>query len=187
LFIKPVSEGTGKGINDRSIVKNEDEYRSLCIELLDKFNQPVLAEEYLPGREFTAGVIGNGKSARVIGAMEVCFVEGILPIYSYNTKENWIGRVKYEIVEGELLTECSNVALGAWNALGAQDGGRVDMKIGSNGCVQFIEANPLAGINAEISDLPILARMNGITYQELIEEIMNAAILRIFKKPWGRK
>ena len=187
LFIKPVSEGTGKGISEHSIVNNDKEFRSVCLELLENFKQPVLVEEYLPGREFTAGIVGNGKDAYVIGAMEVCFNEGVLPIYSYYTKENWVGKVDYKIVEGELLKECTKVALGVWNAIGANDGGRVDLKIGSNGRVQFLEVNPLAGLNAESSDLPILARMNGMSYQELIEEIMQAAIKRIFKKPWQKK
>ncbi len=181
LFVKPVSEGTGKGINDHSIVRNEEQYRKVCTSLLDEFHQPVLVEEYLPGREFTAGVSGEGEQSRFIGAMEVIFLKGIDTIYSYETKENWIGRVEYKPVTGDLRQECEEMALGVWKTIGGRDAGRVDMKIGANGIMQFIEVNPLAGINPVSSDLPILAGMNGISYQELIETIMNNAIQRTRK------
>jgi D-alanine-D-alanine ligase len=178
LFAKPVSEGTGKGIDNKSIIETEDDFETVCINLLKKFQQPVLVEEYLPGREFTAGVIGHGNSTRVIGVMEVHFVKGEKSIYSYETKENWIGRVEYEPVKGVMFEECETVAAGVWKAIGAQDAGRVDLKIGSDGRVQFIEVNPLAGINQVNSDLPILAAMNGISYQQLIGTIMENAINR---------
>ncbi len=178
LFLKPVSEGTGKGIDNKSIVGNDREFVEVCTRLLNDFNQPVLVEEYLPGREFTAGVVGQDGDARIIGAMEVIFEKDIKSIYSYETKENWIGRVNYEPVTGKMLEECSLVALGVWKAINARDAGRVDMKIGADGKVQFIEVNPLAGINPDNSDLPILAKMNGISFQSLIEIIMQHAIKR---------
>ncbi len=182
LFLKPVSEGTGKGIDTKSIVSNDHDFKEVCTDLLDKFHQPVLVEEYLPGREFTIGVIGQNGNARVIGAMEVIFDKNIESIYSYETKENWVGRVNYKPVTGPILEECTSVALGAWRAINARDAGRVDVKIGADQKVQFIEVNPLAGINPDNSDLPILAEMNGMSYQALIEAIMQNAIKRITGK-----
>ena len=80
-----------------------------------------------------------------------------------------------------MLKECSDIAAGVWKAIGARDAGRVDMKIGADGKVQFIEVNPLAGINRDSSDLPILAAMNGISYRQLIGMIMENALKRIKK------
>jgi D-alanine-D-alanine ligase len=151
----------------------------MCDYLLKKFNQPVLVEEYLPGREFTAGIVGNGTDARVIGAMEVIYGQGVSDIYSYFNKENYEGRIHYEPVTGEWLRHCEDIALKSWNALNANDGGRVDLRVDKFGKMSFIEINPLAGLNPVHSDLPILCRMNGIEYDQLIGMIMDAALKRI--------
>ncbi len=180
LFAKPVSEGTGKGIDNASVINSKEELQKVCGNLLTKFNQPVLVEEFLPGREFTVGVLGSADEAYVPGAMEIVYKTGIEKIYSYNNKENWEGIIEYIPVTGELLEECKSVALNAWRALNCLDGGRVDVKVDKRGKVSFIEVNPLAGLNPEISDLPILCKLNGISYQEIINEILNSAIKRHF-------
>ncbi|MBN1143759.1 MAG: ATP-grasp domain-containing protein [Bacteroidales bacterium] len=179
LFAKPVSEGTGKGVEDRSVIHDARQLADMCDCLLEKFNQPVLVEEYLPGREFTAGIVGNGTDARVIGAMEVIYGKGVSDIYSYFNKENYEGRIHYTPVTGEWLRHCEDIALKSWNALNANDGGRVDLRVDKFGEISFIEINPLAGLNPVHSDLPILCRMNGIEYVQLIGMIMDAALKRI--------
>ena len=175
LFIKPVSEGTGKGINDKSIVSDHAGLLAGCADLLERYKQPVLVEEYLPGREFTVGVVGNGQQARVIGAIEILFKENDNAIYSYENKENWVGVLSYKKVSGDILKACGHIALAVWDVTGSNDAGRIDLKIGRDGNLQFIEINPLAGIHPTHSDLPILAREYGIEYQTLIEQIMHAA------------
>jgi len=178
LFAKPISEGTGKGIDVTSFIKTKKELKKVCETLLAKFNQPVLVEEYLPGREFTVGIIGTGKNAYVPGAMEIVYTKTSHNFYSYDNKENFEGRINYKAVEGDLLEACKEVALQSWNALNCCDGGRVDVKIDRFGTMSFIEVNPLAGLNPEISDLPILCRLNNVSYQQLIEGIMKSAIER---------
>lgn len=181
LFAKPISEGTGKGINSRSLIQSNDELHSVCTQLLEKFNQPVLVEEFLPGREFTVGVLGTGESAYVPGVMEIIYKQTHAPqVYSYDTKENYEDEVDYISVTGELFEACKNLALGAWNALNCYDGGRVDVKVDRFGKVSFIEVNPLSGLNPITSDLPILCKLNGMPYQEIISEILKSAIKRNF-------
>ena len=179
LFAKPIAEGTGKGVEDRSVISNPDQLAETCHYLLNKFKQPVLVEEYLPGREFTVGVIGNGPDAHVVGAMEVIYGDGVNDIYSYFNKENYEGRIHYEAVTGQWLEQCTDVSLKAWNALNCCDGGRVDVRVDRFGKMSFIEINPLAGLNPVHSDLPMLCRMNGIEYPRLIGMIMDAAIERL--------
>jgi D-alanine-D-alanine ligase len=176
LFIKPVSEGTGKGINEKSLITSPSGLKEMAEWILSRFNQPALVEEYLPGREFTVGVIGTGEESVAIGGMEIECREN-LP-YSIEVKENYLELCKYVPIEKEYNEKCKSVALKVWKALGAVDGGRVDLKADRNGQICFIEVNPLAGLHPIHSDLPILSRMTGIEYQTLIEMIMKAALKR---------
>ncbi|MFZ2339811.1 MAG: hypothetical protein WAW07_08845 [Bacteroidales bacterium] len=176
LFIKPVSEGTGKGITEKNLVHSENELREMAAYLLSRYNQPAIVEEYLPGREFTVGITGSGDEAIAIGGMEIECRDN-LP-YSVEFKENYQEFCKYRPLEGEFAEECKNVALKAWRALGGVDAGRVDVKADRNDRICFIEVNPLAGLHPVHSDLPILANMAGIKYQELIERIVESALKR---------
>ncbi|HQI82818.1 MAG TPA: D-alanine--D-alanine ligase [Deltaproteobacteria bacterium] len=180
LFAKPVAEGTGKGISDTSKVDTPEQLSVLCTHLMHEFHQPVLVETYLPGREFTAGIVGTDREAGVIGVMEVLFRkhhEGE-KIYSYHTKANYEEIVDYVVPEREAVEACSAVALASWRALGCRDGGRVDIRMDSAGRPNFIEVNPLAGLNPVHSDLPILCRLTGIDYNDLIARILASAIKR---------
>jgi D-alanine-D-alanine ligase len=177
LFVKPVSEGTGKGITEKSLVHSSEELMKMVEWILTEFRQPALVEEYLPGREFTVGIVGYREEATAIGGMEVMTTNN-LP-YSVEVKENYQNYCKYKPLDADIIDECKSVALNAWRALDAVDAGRVDLKADRNGKICFIEANPLAGLNPIHSDLPILSRMYGIEYQKLMEMIMKAAIKRI--------
>jgi D-alanine-D-alanine ligase len=80
---------------------------------------------------------------------------------------------------GDVEKKCEEVALGAWRTLGCRDGGRIDLKMDADGIPNFIEVNPLAGINPEHSDLPMLAGKKGINFNQLIDMIMKSALTRI--------
>jgi len=181
LFAKPVAEGTGKGISARSKISSRAELKEVCLTLLAEFKQPVLVETYLPGREFTAGLVGTDSDSRCIGVMEVVFKEVMDSdrIYSYHTKANYEEIVHYRIPETEVIQQCSDVALRAWRGLGCRDGGRVDIRMDAAGVPNFIEVNPLAGLNPVHSDLPIICSLYGIPYQHLIDDIMESALQRM--------
>ena len=177
LFVKPVSEGTGKGITEKSLVHTKAELRKMVEWVITRFNQPALVEEYLPGREFTVGIVGSGDYAEAIGGMEVICSDN-LP-YSVEVKENYQQYCQYKPLDSDIADECKKVAIDSWRALGAVDAGRVDLKADRFGKICFIEANPLAGLNPIHSDLPILSRMYGIEYQNLMEMIMKSARKRL--------
>lgn len=183
LFIKPVSEGTGKGITAASKINNFDELAAGCRELLAKFRQPVLVEEFLPGREFTTALIGTGDEARVLGTMEIILLAAAEPeVYSYVNKERCEELVEYRLGRPDIDPEVAAteaLALAAWRALGGRDAGRVDIRSDATGQPQFIEANPLAGLHPQHSDLPIIATMVGMPYVELIRRIVDSALQRI--------
>ncbi|MBF0457895.1 MAG: D-alanine--D-alanine ligase [Nitrospirae bacterium] len=183
LFIKPLSEGTGKGIDTSSIVWSERQFRERCEFVLSTYRQPAIVEEYLPGREFTVGVIGTGKNARAVGTLEVKLLDNADPlVYSYANKEFCEERVKYVLCRDEaIVKEASAIALAAYKALGCRDAGRVDLKCDATGRLSFIEINPLAGLHPSHSDLPILCALNGIGYDELISGIIESASERSAK------
>jgi D-alanine-D-alanine ligase len=176
LFIKPVSEGTGKGITEKNMLKSPSDLKEMAEFLLGRFDQPALVEEYLPGREFTVGLIGSAGEAVAIGGMEIICRDN-LP-YSVEFKENYQEFCQYIPMDPNFAEEAKKVALDAWTALGGLDAGRVDVKTDRDGKLCFMEVNPLAGLHPVDSDLPILSRFSGIEYQELIERIVRSAIKR---------
>ncbi|MBN1199175.1 MAG: hypothetical protein JXA23_07470 [Bacteroidales bacterium] len=184
LFIKPVAEGTGKGISGKSRANNPEELLSVCRELLRSYPAGLLVEEYLPGREFTVGITGTGSSSRPVGIMEIVYKhDHVSEIYSLDTKSNYEELVSYSVPEEPVRISCTDLAIRAWKILGCRDGGRVDIRYDRNGNASFIEVNPLAGLDLVHSDLPILAYKNGYTYEQLIGEIMQSALERINQHP----
>jgi D-alanine-D-alanine ligase len=179
LFLKPVGGGTGMGISANSIVRDVDSLRREASRLLTDFGQPVLVEMFLEGREFTVGITGTGDRSSCVAVMEIVVdPQSDQGVYSYKTKQEYLQYAKYHLVEGDLAKECETVALGAWRSLGCRDGGRIDLKADGQGKVNFLEVNPLAGLNPVDSDLPILCRLSGVSYQQLIERIMTSAMSR---------
>lgn len=180
LFAKPVAEGTGKGVSTHSKINNAAELRKVCQRLLKEFRQPVLIERFLPGREFTVGILGTGRKAAALATLEIRLLPGAdAEIYSYRNKENCEELVQYQLLPaGKLRRDIETLAVRAWRVLGCRDGGRIDVRLDEHGEVHFIEVNPLAGIHPEHSDLPIMATQVGLEYNGLIERIMNSAVQR---------
>ena len=180
LFAKPVAEGTGKGIGASSKIEDESRLAQVCRMLLERYRQPVLVEVFLPGREFTVGLTGTGADSVAVGTIEVVLKQGAEPAsYSYHNKKAFEEVVEYRLAGDRTARRAAEVALAAWRGLGCRDGGRVDLRTDRDGLPHFLEVNPLAGINPEISDLPILCRLNGIPYRDLISRIMDSALKRI--------
>jgi len=182
LFAKPVAEGTGKGVTATSKIRSSMELRRVCARLLAEHKgQPVLVERFLPGREFTVGVLGTGKKAKALATMEIVLLDGAdAEVYSYRNKENCEELVRYELLPaGRLRDDIEKLVLKAWRALGCRDAGRIDVRLDEAGQVNFIEVNPLAGIHPEHSDLPIMANMVGMRYETLIGHIMKSAVARM--------
>ena len=180
LFVKPVAEGTSKGVTAKSIVTDRAALESVCAELIAEYRQPVLVERFLPGREFTVGILGTGNAARALATLEVVLRERAdAAVYSYRNKAEWRDLVEYRLLEpGALCAEVEDVALATWRALGCRDAGRVDVRLDDEGRAALIEANPLAGLTPGHSDLPIMAELRGMAYADLIGAIVRCAVER---------
>lgn len=181
LFAKPVAEGSSKGVSRDSVAGTPRELARLVKKLLGRFSQPALVEEFLPGREFTVGILGTGESARVLGVMEVAVSEEAGgAVYSYESKEACERLIRYVRLEPcALRKKVENLALRAYRILECRDAARIDVRCDAKGRPSFIEANPLPGLHPTHSDLPMIAAMEGVSYAALIGAIVKGALERL--------
>ena len=191
LFAKPVHEGSSKGITERNVAADAEALRAIVVELLERYDQPVLVETFLPGAEFTCGVLGNGSSARVLPIVGMNFESlpaGALPIYGFEAKWLW-DRPENPLdifscparIPSELRAEIEDVVLHAYTGLGCRDWSRVDVRLDAAGRANIVEVNPLPGILPDPADnscLPKAARAAGLDYDALIGAALAAAAAR---------
>src|ERR1700716_1985902 len=181
LFAKPVHEGSSKGITERNFVATPDALAPIVAELLERYQQPVLVETFLPGAEFTCGVLGNGAEARVLPLGGINFgalPTGALPIYGFEAKWLWdrpdeplaIFECPARIPDA-VCEEIESVVRGTFSALGCRDWARIDVPLAPPRHPNIVEVNPLPGILPDPSDnscLPKAARAAGLDYDALI-------------------
>ena len=201
LFVKPVHEGSSKGITERNYCRTPAELEAQVAFLLESYAQPVLVEEYLPGAEFTCAVLGNGDTARVLPIVGMNFgalPSGALPVYGYEAKWLWdrpeqplrIFDCPASIAES-LRQEIEDVTLRAYHVLGCRDWSRIDVRLDGKGIPNVVEVNPLPGILPNPEDnscFPKAARAAGIQYEELIQTCLGLAAdrQRVHLPRWSR-
>jgi D-alanine-D-alanine ligase len=182
LLVKPVAEGTSKGVTKKSVVQDEAELREVAREMIAKYRQPALVEEYISGREFTVGLLGE-RRPRVLPPMEIVFLDPSdpAPIYSFEMKQDWSEKIRYEVpakLAPKELDRLEKAARECFAALGCRDVARLDFRMDALGRFYFIESNPLPGLTPGWSDLVLIAQAAGIEYRALIGEILSFAIRR---------
>jgi D-alanine-D-alanine ligase len=150
--------------------------------LLQQFKQPALIEQFLPGREFTVGLVGTGGDAEVVGSLEILLRDAAeRDVYSYVNKEQseeLCDVVLVRATEDPAVAEAERIALAGWLAVAGRDAGRIDLRCDTAGKPQLMEINPLAGLHPTHSDLPAVWEDMGGTYVGLIERIVESARLR---------
>jgi D-alanine-D-alanine ligase len=175
-FVKPVAEGTGKGVHSDSIVYDRSTLSSVIQGIHREFKQPTIIETYLPGREFTVAIIGNGAKAQVLGTMEVLVRDAAQKaVYGYHTKEYCEVEILYQPARDASAQAAEKLALAVYRQVGCRDVGRVDIRQDAAGNPSFIEINPIPGLHPHHSDLPMIATQEGWPYHKLIGEIMRSA------------
>jgi len=191
LIVKPISEGSSKGIFSSSLVKNVKEMEDEVKRILNSYNQSALIEEFLPGREFTVAVLGNGNEAETLPIIEIKyedFPKDVVPLYSYEAK--WILDTKennFDVFEcpakldKNLEDKIKETVLRTYNILKCRDWSRIDVRLDKNGVPNIIEINPLPGIMPdpnENSSFPKAARAAGMNYNQLIQSALYFAAKR---------
>lgn len=183
LFVKPAFEGTSKGISAQSLVYSPAALLAQVTRVITTYQQPALIESFLPGREFTVGVLGNFPQTYALGAMEIIarHVESpAMQIYGFNEKEMWQMLITYRPVEEAVLrTALTQLAVAAYDAVGCRDAGRVDVRMDDAGALWLLEINPLPGLHPTHSDLPMIAAQQGMAYETLIGQIMDHFLQRL--------
>jgi D-alanine-D-alanine ligase len=191
VIVKPLFEGSSKGIPEAALCDSADDVLARVDRVLQEYRQPVLIEEFLPGREFTCAIIGNGAGARALPLVEIRFdalPAGAKPIYGYEAKWIWdtperplpIFRCPAS-VEPALNAMVVDTALAAFHALGCRDWGRVDLRLDADGTPRVLEINPLPGVLPDPdqnSCFPKAARAAGLSYDEMIRSVLNAGLAR---------
>ncbi len=181
FVVKPRYEGSSKGIFSDSLVRTPAEMEDRIRRVWTRYNQPALAEEYLPGDEITVGVVGNGRPA-VAGMMRIVPVQKRDEfLYSLEEKRNYLERIRYEGPESippSVRDQAGRFAVRAFQAMELRDMARVDFRLDNDGIPRIIDINPLPGLSPEYSDLPILHRLSGGEYHGLIRSILRSAFSR---------
>lgn len=192
LFVKPLHEGSSKGIYNSSYVENPATLQREVERILNGYDQPALIEEYLPGREFTVALLGNGNELRVLPPVEIRFdslPSEALPVYSYEAK--WLWDTKDSPIEvfkcpapidDSLRIKIENVCSKAFEVLKCRDWCRIDLRLDGTGEPNIIEVNPLPGIlpdPEEHSCFPMASRAAGLDYDQMMNAVLNAALKRV--------
>ncbi len=183
LFVKPVREGSSMGVSPSSVVCDARELRAQVAAVHAAYAQPALVEEFLPGREFTVGMVGNA-DVTFLPITEIDYGQvpaGYPPVYTYQFKKEWDEDRFYACparVDATLLARLRSTALTTYRAVDCLDVGRVDIRLDADGVPHVLEINPLPGMAPGFSDLPRQADAAGIGYARLVRRILEAAMTR---------
>ena len=201
LFVKPAREGTGMGVDTKAIVKNEKELRERAMYIINTYQQPALVETFLPGREFTVGILGRADAklySRHPGwyekdgfhrfpVLELDMTRSVTPqVYSQESKSKEVGEegapgyICPAELEPELEKKLKHLALRAHQLLYALDISRTDIRLDEDGNPRLLEINTLPGLTPNYSDLCLQAQAEGIRYEDLILDILYLGASR-----WG--
>jgi len=190
LIVKPNAEGSSKGVHRTSVVDTEAELREAAREMIAKYDQPALVEDYIAGREFTVGLLGE-RRPKVLPPMEVVFLSNDAhPVYSFEYKQDSSTKIRYDVparLEPAQLKALERAARECFIALGCRDVARVDFRMDAQGRVYFLECNPLPGLTPGWSDLVLIAKAAGLEYTGLISEILSGAIRRYKERERERR
>jgi D-alanine-D-alanine ligase len=178
LFVKPNCEGSSMGIGESALAQDQPGLQRAAAQILRRYREPALVERFMPGREFTVGVVGNGQNLRVLPIMETVLPDGTL----YNAYDIKIDhgrgvRCPADIPE-ELAEELRGMAVTVFEALECRDLARLDFREDDQGRPHFLEINALPGLHPEGSSFPLQAYAAGLSFAELIGAVIEAALQR---------
>ncbi|MBT9154017.1 MAG: D-alanine--D-alanine ligase B [Firmicutes bacterium] len=177
VIVKPEREGSSIGISAKSVALSPREARTISEQVIQQFRQPALVEEFVAGREFTVGVL-EAPIARILPPVEIMFT-GSGDFYTQQVKSRDAVETKCPAdIHPALLQRIGDVVLDAFNALGCRDYARIDVRVDASGVPYVIDVNTLPGIEPGYSDYPKAALAGGLSYEQLINHLLQNALQR---------
>jgi D-alanine-D-alanine ligase len=179
MFVKPVREGSSIGVRLESVVENADQLKEQVKRVIHLYNQPALVEEFLSGREFTVAILDFDGRPKVLGALEVTKA-AVTKVNGFEQKNDWAtyGPIAFKPLDESPLKEyLAEICLHAYQVMGCRDAARIDLRMDKHGNPQLMEINALSGLS-EHSALPIIAANAGYSFEALIDQILQNALLR---------
>ena len=189
--VKPLHEGSSKGITQRSYCTSWAEVDSEVAQLVERYGEPAIIERFLGGREFTVAVLGNDGDGRALPIVELDFdtlPNGSSRIYGYEAKWVWDRPEKpLDIFQcparcsPELQRRIEEIAMAAFRTLRCRDWARIDVRCDEDETPHILEVNPLPGVlpdPAANSCYPKAARAAGLSFDEVILAVLRAATAR---------
>jgi D-alanine-D-alanine ligase len=176
LFVKPVREGSSKGVSNKSYVDSKESLRKQVKYLLISYHQPVLVEKYLPGKEYSVALFGSGKNTKVFGVCEIAFRGK--DFFDLTEKKKFKPQSFLPVTDQKLHAQLAELGRQAHIAVDCQEVGRVDIKLDEKGNPSLIEINPNPGLHFRRSITPAIGEMVGLEYKEVISKIIQLAVIR---------
>jgi D-alanine-D-alanine ligase len=180
-IVKPIWEGSSKGVHNNCLVDNTAQAKAIVKELLQAYHQPVMVEQFIDGDEITVGVIGNQPNEKIVGMMKIVpRKQNDRFVYSVEVKRDWRNLVDYEApakISENTRIQIERDTLTTFRILSCRDFARVDFRVDKNGIPYMLEINPLPGLG-DYSDLILMAQRVGLTHEGIIVAVLNAALER---------
>jgi D-alanine-D-alanine ligase len=186
VIVKPSAEDASKGIDADAVVSSIKDLFDRISHIHDEFDSPALIEEYIEGREIYAAVLGNDPpEALPLVELDLSKLpKGTPKIASYDIKFDESSESYRKTksapardLDEEVVTEIQRVAVTAFRALHLRDYARIDLRLGTNGRIYLIEANPNPWLDP-IAEFAMAAKESGRSYTEMIDAIVKGAVGR---------
>lgn len=183
VLVKPKDEGSSRGIYENSLVYNKKELIKKVEEDLKIYNPPILINEYIEGREFTVGILGNDENLKVLPILEIDFSnlpKDLNNIYSFEVKNYYGDKTTYHVparLDNRIKRVIEKTSIKAYNILGMEDYARVDIRLKKD-IPYVLEINSLPGLMKGHSDITKMAKAAGLDYEGLIMTIVKNAMKR---------
>ena len=188
-ILKPNEEGSSIGITEENLVHNKTQLYNKLKQMIEEYQQPILVEQFIEGREFSTGLLGRpGQDPEVLSILEIDFskfpeVGGVYGQRAKTVLDSLDHYICPAQIPQEMKKTLEEASLNIWYALEVKDFARIDFRMNNEGKLFFLEINPLPGMDfdTEENDLsfyPYMAMKSGYSYDELIRRLLESACSR---------
>lgn len=176
VIVKPKMESTSMGMH---VVNNIDDLKNAVDDEILRYRQDALVEQFISGREFAVGLLGNGNNLEVLPIVEFVLGDPDKIQTKSDKMSSPIQKVCPADLEPDKAEEIRRICINAFNQLGLHDYTRVDIRMDSNGRMYILELNSMASLG-KTGSFVTAAQAAGYTYESLINKMLDVALIRNF-------